>query len=95
MFSRQDPGIAGVLTDQFGDPVVGATVSFYDSDGSLVSIAFTDNDGYFSFSSNLSFRSTFVVQISLASGASITQKVTVKHGSRGHSERSSHDLSGV
>jgi hypothetical protein len=75
---KQDPGIAGILTDQFGNPIAGATVSLYDSQGSLVSITFTDKDGYFAFSFNLAHKSTFTVQFSLPNGTSFSQTLTVK-----------------
>jgi hypothetical protein len=75
---KQNSGVAGILTDQFGNPIVAATVSLYGSDGSLVSITFTDKDGYFAFSFNLTHRSTFTVQFSLGNGTSISQTITVK-----------------
>jgi len=75
---KQDPGIAGILTDQFGTPIAGATVSLLDSHGSLISITFTDGDGYFSFSFNLAHKTTFTIQISLSNGTTITQTVTVR-----------------
>jgi len=75
---KQDPGIAGILTDQFGNPIAGATVSLLDSHGSLISITFTDGDGYFSFSFNLAHKTTFTIQISLSNGTTITQTVTVR-----------------
>jgi hypothetical protein len=75
---KQDPGIAGILTDQFGNPIAGATVAVYDSNGSLLSITFTDRDGYFAFSFNLAHKDTFTVQITPPKGPVITQTITVK-----------------
>jgi hypothetical protein len=75
---KQDPGIAGILTDQFGNPIAGAAVAVYDSNGSLLSITFTDRDGYFAFSFNLAHKDTFTVQITPPKGPVITQTVTVR-----------------
>jgi hypothetical protein len=75
---KQDPGIAGILTDQFGNPIAGATVAVYDSNGSLLAITFTDRDGYFAFSFNLSHKEAFTVQITLPKGTVITQTISVK-----------------
>ncbi len=75
---KGDPGIAGIVLDQTGTPVANALVSLYDSNGSLISITFTDRDGFFAFAFNAAHKATFTVQVSLSNGATFSKTVTVK-----------------
>jgi len=47
---KKDPGFAGVVTDINGNPIVGATVKVYDSNGNLVAAGTTDINGVYMIS---------------------------------------------
>ncbi len=47
---KKDPGFAGVVTDLNGNPIVGATVNVYDSNGKLVAAGTTDINGVYMIS---------------------------------------------
>ncbi len=75
---KKDSGIAGIVLDQMGTPVANALVSLYDSSGSLISITFTDRDGFFSFAINPAHKTTFTVQVTLPNRTSFSQIITVR-----------------
>jgi len=76
----QDPGIAGVVTDLNGNPRPNLLVQLFDSNHNLVGMTFTDQDGFFSFTINLTNNrpTTFTLTVSLPNGSTFSQDVVAR-----------------
>ena len=77
---KQDPGVAGIVTDPFGNPRANLLVQLFDSNHNLMGMVFTDQDGVFSFTINLtnSKPTTFTVTVTLPNGSSYSQSVVAR-----------------
>jgi hypothetical protein len=64
---KNDPGFAGLITDQYGTPVPGAKVVIKNSAGKLLATVYTDQDGWYMYTFKGSKTATYTITASYGS----------------------------